>query len=406
LNKQDIEPTIIINLMQSTWVKFFDYYGKEFTLKVHGQDKYHTLLGSIVGFVSIILILTLCTFSFMDLLRKNDLSVIYTQDETIIPTVNLTDLPILFTMSDITGKKIPQEGVYSFEVQFLKYENVKDSNGHSRMKLDFLNIPFKNCDKSDFANYPNQLAKINPKDFFCLNTTGYNLTLFGRYGDVINGFSLLQVFFKVCKNSTSEKRCKDEDYLNSLINNSRMILSHISYQINHYNYETPNELKLNTLSVSVSTTLTKRYSYFLQENNYETDYGQVFQNRIKSNFFKFDQYLLDVDSGELNSLTGTPYNSQISIRSSNYVSYYFRSYTKIQTLVANIGGVIKFIMLISSYFVSFMTDNLVYQNLSNVIFNFEEDSEKVSEKLLTNNVTIIRQLHQTNTIRQTKFQPK
>jgi hypothetical protein len=392
--------------MQSAWVKFFDYYGKEFNLYVHGQDKYHTVLGSIVGFISIVSILILSTYFFIDMLRKSDMSVIYKQDETISPTINLTNLPILFTMSDIKGEKIPQEGMYSFEVQYLKYENLKDEKGESSINLNITNIPFKICQKKDFAGYEEQFKKVNPEDFFCLDTKNYNLTLFGRYGDVINGFSLLQIFFQKCKNTTLEKKCKEENYLNTVINNSRMVLGHISYQINHYNYATPNEIKLNTLSVSVSTSLTKRYSYYLQQNNYETDYGQVFQDRIKAYFFKFDQYLLDVDLGELVSVSGKPYNSQISIRNSNYVSCYMRSFTKLQTLVANIGGVIKFIMLISSYFVSFMTDNLIYQNLSNVIFNFDQEEEKKSEKLLTDNVTIIRQFNRSNTVRHSTLKPK
>lgn len=386
----------------SCFIKFFDYFGTEFNLKTQGVSTFRTFFGFIMGVIATLCILTLSIYFFIDMIiKRNGMTVIYSQDETIIPQNNLTNVPILFTVSDNIGKKVSSNGIYNFEVLYLQYFNTKDEKNQSVLTMNLTKIPFKTCEQSDFSNYEEQFKKVNPADWNCLQPGKTNIVLNSKYGDVVNGFSILQLFLNKCKNTTSNNTCQDDAKINSILSSSRMVLSHISSQINHYNYVTPKELKLETTSVSVSTSLTKRYTYYLQQNDYETDYGQVFQNRKINNFFKFDQYFLDVEFGELKSVTGKPYIGQISIRNSNYVSYYFRSYTKFQSFLANIGGIIKFIMLFTGYFVSFVTNNLVYQNISNSIFKFDEGSENSAINIIPQQANIFKQRQMVNNIRQT-----
>jgi hypothetical protein len=359
-----------------SWINYLDLYGIEYKLRIQSQIKYKTLLGVFIGLLSILSIMCLSIYFSVEFINKNGMNVLYKKEEMMLPRNNITNFPFLFTLSDNSGKKIPSEGIYSFEVLYFKFNNVKDEQNNSYLVSNVSIIPYKNCEKSDFQGYESQFSNINPKDWFCIPPGKYNLTIFNKFSDLINGFSFLNINLQKCKNSTQNKNCKTEEIINYTIANSKLTLTHLSHQINHYNYVTPNELNLEILSAPVSSSLTKKYFYYLQQTIYETDYGYIFQDRKTVNFMTFDNYIPDTDIGESKSLTGKSYIAQISIRNSKFISYYFRSYTKIQTLLANIGGIIKFVMLISEYFVIYFTHNFFLKNISNLIFEFNEKANQ------------------------------
>jgi hypothetical protein len=380
-----------------SWFDYLDLFGKEYKLRIQSQIKYRTSLGSIMGFFSIMSIFTLSTYFSIEIFNKKEMNVLYKKQEMMQPLNNISDFPFLFTLSDNSGKKIPSDGIYSFEIYFLQFNNVKDEKNNSFLNPNLTIIPYKNCESSDFAGYESEFSKINPRDWFCIPPGRFNLTIFSKFADLINGFSMLNINLLKCKNSTISKTCKDERIINSLIGSSKLTLTHLSHQINHYNYLTPNELNLETISAPISSLLTKKYYYYLQQNMYETDYGYIFQDRKTVNFMTFDNYVPDTDLGESISLLGKPYIGQISIRNSKFISYYFRSYTKLQTLLANIGGVIKFVMLFSEYFVAYFTHNLFLKDISNMIFEFSERTNQ-NDSINLNNSHQINQINKSRSL--------
>ena len=74
---------------------------------------------------------------------------------------------------------------------------------------------------------------------------------------------------------------------------------------------------------------------------YQTDYGFVFQNQQSTEFYVHeDNYVADIRTLGM-ELTNFAF---LQITMNNKVDTYNRSYTKLQSVLANIGGVINSIL--------------------------------------------------------------
>lgn len=358
---------------QSLFVRYLDFYGMDIKLNFKGESQIKSLFGAIVGLTSILCILAIGLYFFILLIQKKEVGVIYKQDETISPRTNLTEIPISFVLGDISGRFIPPNGIYEFVVHYNKFTNF-EYNGKNFLNMSTEIIPYKNCEKSDLNGYDDYYEKINFDDWYCIKPRMNNLTIFNTFGDNARGFSMLQIYLLKCKNTSQFNNCKSEAEINRVLENSKIAFSHISNRVNHYNYESPNEKKLEASILGVSPFLTKKYYYYLEQTLYETDYGQIFQSQKIEDFFKFDQYQIDIEVGEARNPIGQNFISLISIRNSYFVSYYFRNYPKLQFLMAYLGGMIKFVMFFGNNLVYFLTNYYTKEKISNVIFDFSNVS--------------------------------
>jgi hypothetical protein len=115
----------------STFIKFFDFYGKQFGLYTHGYTRYKTNFGGITGIISILIILTISSYFVYDTFLFTNVTVTNYLDEIKRPSNNLNDVPILFWFGDTAGHIIPPEGLYNFELTY--YEYSLESNSDKRI---------------------------------------------------------------------------------------------------------------------------------------------------------------------------------------------------------------------------------------------------------------------------------
>lgn len=87
----------------------------------------------------------------------------------------------------------------------------------------------------------------------------------------------------------------------------------------------------------------------MHQGLYTTDVGLLFQHDQSEQFYSIDTYKEEfrqinkglVDTGEL-------FFAIISFQNHPFITYYLRSYMKFQDMIANIGGILKGIILIAS----------------------------------------------------------
>ena len=128
----------------------------------------------------------------------------------------------------------------------------------------------------------------------------------------------------------------------------------------------------------MSTSIFKNYFLNLKEINYKTDYGFIFEDFETKKFFSYDSSFLDVTMANTGIPTAGQNLGYIWIKSANIVSNYSRAYIKGQAVMANIGGIIKAIMLMAKIVSDFLTNRMSYVDLSNTIFEYDFD-EKIDE---------------------------
>ena len=352
------------------WVDVFDIYGKSFNLHLFGKEKYRTLTGSIIGIISIISMLTVAIYFLIELFQRKAMTIIFNEDNTMVPVNDLSDVPFLFTLVDYNTNVLDPAGLYTLDVKMLNYKKVIVEQDKQAIKLEIVPVNVEICDETKHSlEKISALKKVNFAKFFCIPPGKYNITLYGKFGDTVNGWSLLAVFLNRC-NPKIEK-CLSETYTDDVLSNSALNVAFLSNQINPYNIESPGSSKLETATLTMTTGLIKSYYFNIRQIIYETDYGLIFEDRRIENFYSYDSQTFDVNLKN----SGLPTKGQtfgyMLFKNSDNVSKYYRTYIKAQAVMANIGGIIKAVMVIAKIISDFLTKRMSYIDISNYIFNFD-----------------------------------
>lgn len=146
----------------STFVDIFDLYGHSFNLHIFRKEKYKTLIGSIMGFLSIMLIISVAIYFIIDLFERKSMTVIFNEDFTTIPINNLTNTPLMLALGDISGQIIEPQGLYSFDVKIMKYKYIKLPDVSYRFGLELIPIQLEKCDlQKHFLDYGHMFQALN-----------------------------------------------------------------------------------------------------------------------------------------------------------------------------------------------------------------------------------------------------
>jgi hypothetical protein len=177
-------------------------------------------------------------------------------------------------------------------------------------------------------------------DHFCL-ISNQNLTLSGLYGGV-GEYTYLNVYFIKCFNGGI---CDTQDNVMSKLSNVRLSIKFPDYWINHQDLQNPQQLIINANTIQVTSSTFKRIWYYIKTIEYETDFGYVFNDNKISKFYQFNDQFETVDL----RTTQTVPNSfcQFSfIMDKNRINY-TRGFAKIQSVIANSGGLIKAVTVLA-----------------------------------------------------------
>jgi hypothetical protein len=370
-------------------IENFDFYGSEFKINVQGKSKMSTTIGFVTSIISVILILISCCFFFRGLFDRSNFTIIYNENENKIPITNISNTPILISVFSNRGLHIIPNSTYELQSILTKYEMKEDASSKKKMTLSNSKINLEKCNSTHIIGYEKYFENINVSNYYCIPPNLYNNTLYGRYADLVNGFSFLNIYMSKCDKTKS--KCDPDQLINSKLEQAFLTVAYLSYQIDHYNFRNPGEMKLETSAFLLSYNIVRRYSYYLDHVQYFSDNGLLNESIQKYNFYKFSSSDVDYDFmiGS-NNLINNSYYSVISIKNSSKIIQYNRLYLKFQLVIANIGGIIKLIMTVTELVVFYITKNLHSQNLSNLVFHFNE-KEKLVSRIKVPNFTINNQ---------------
>jgi hypothetical protein len=366
-----------------TFIQTFDIYGKSFNLHLFGKQTYKTAFGSLFGILSIMLMASVGFYFVVDLIQRKSLIIIYNEDSSRIPVNDLSNVPIMLLLGDYNSNILNPEGLFTFDVKMMNYKRITDSNGIPKFGLEIVPIKLEKCDESkhlvDKAKY---FSNLRVNSYFCIPPGKYNLTIYGKLGDMINGWSFLSIFLNRC--NPKYEKCINDTIAENLLGNSALGLALLSNQVDHYNTTNPNNIKVETAILPMSSSLIKNYYYNLRQVIYDTDYGFIFEDRQVEKFYTYYSQSLDVNLKNSGLPTIGPNFGYVMIKNSEAVSNYFRSYVKGQAVMANIGGIIKTIMLIAKIITDFLTRRMGFIDISNSIFNFETSANYSKSNELNN----------------------
>jgi hypothetical protein len=351
------------------FIEIFDINGQIINLHLFGKKKYKTFIGSVSGILSLILMIAISIYFVRDLFEKKPLSIVFNEDNNQLPLNNLSNIPFMVALGDLSSNVLDPEGLYWIDAKVMNYKRV-NVNGTSKFTLELIPIKLEKCNFSKHFLDQSEIYKNFPvSNYQCIPPGKYNITLYGRYGDTLNGWSFLGFFLNKCNTKLGQK-CLNDSYVDSTLANTALSIAYTSQSINHYNVTQPNQVKVDTTMFIMSSTLVKNYFHNLRQVIYETDYGILFEDRQKESFFTYFSQSVDVSLKAVGIPTIGPNIGYVVIKNADAISFYNRNYIKIQAIMANIGGIIKAVMIFSKIITDFLTRKMIYLDIANHIFHF------------------------------------
>ncbi len=110
------------------FMEFLDIYGKSFNIHVAGKEKYKSLPGSLLGAISVVVILVICIHFIIHFIKRKNMSVIHNEDTLSNPEINISNVPFIMKLNKMSWEPIHPEGIYNIEVKIVRYKPQGYSN--------------------------------------------------------------------------------------------------------------------------------------------------------------------------------------------------------------------------------------------------------------------------------------
>ncbi len=346
-----------------------DFLGFKPSLQIKRKALYKSFLTGLLS-VMIVLISGLCAGYFGSELFTHSTPTVITSKETVdvFPPIKVSNKGFLFAI----GLEYNNFSYYVdervFSVNAFK-QNITNTALPNGTVLQIVTTTPVNIDLCNKFYTPEDIIENNlkvPLDlFYC---TEPNVTAIeGNWGAPT--YVNLRVEFKKCVNTTKNNNiCKTQDEIDSLIQNGYLSMDFTTYNVDPKNYTFPlNRMWYNDYNL-LNVRASLEYSINLLPLYFNSDDGLLFQN---------NQLLYGINHAIkiFNRYEISDYICSFNFQGNTDATVYNRSYVKLQTVVTQIGGFIKAIMLGGSFisiifsqnhfFITYMKDVLDIQDTNN-----------------------------------------
>ncbi len=343
----------------------FDFLSPEPTLYIHSSSRYTSIPGIISSIFLFLAFFIIILYFFIDFLIGSTLTLVYSKEDVSEDfSFNLNNKLLAFTLQNLeTGYVDPR--VASLVPVLWRY------NGTQSTVID---IPIEQCEFGKHISedvYGEMFQSLDIHNFQCLNTEDIDFNLFFNKTEWSGSFII--IFFQTCVNTTeNENFCYPQEDIDNMMKNGSYFFSYLleTVKIDHYNYTNPMSVSSYFQQVKMSYEERFDINVYYSPIEYKTDKGWLFESIKTENNFQFDPTLTTQTKTSLNQhyyYSNVFSKFQIGINYSTKEKYK-RTYPKIQSVIANISGLVQVCFQIVQMIVYIFTYGQYYS------FFFEHDS--------------------------------
>lgn len=386
--------------------KYFDYLNITPRLYIKGRTHYSSSFGILMGIFCFFSCIGFSIYFIYEYFRKTEGNIIFNEIVDFPKELNFTHFPFAFKLTNSKGISYEQN-IVTFQIQHWIFP--PNSKG-----IPIINtIPFQKCDfKKHLEN--NKYKKYYNEDFetyYCIDINNYELVLRGTFGDLLNGYSYLNLYISECKNhTTSDVNEKNPNYNinvtesnknissinngsnfygNSCLGNSEigkqiydstlyLRISFIDFKIDHSDNNMPYKPYLRSDAILSTYKSKARVFYYYKHVQYMTDHGILGKEFIEETFYIFDNYHIEYPqvTYQVPEAFGL-----FSILISEKAFSFKRSFLKLQALIANIGGVLGGLKIIFEFIVRHISSKSIYLYLADNFLSSDPENFDINQKL-------------------------
>jgi hypothetical protein len=349
-----------------TIIKACDLFGETIQLNLKGHHNIKTVYGGMITILIFILLAGATWLMGNDMFYKE-------QPTTAIQEIsykqrpffnlNRNNFPIAFCLQryDQTVWDIKQY----FKMEVLDWKAF-NTNTTSAVKT----YEFENCTNEHFPKLDDEYLTIaGVRNYYCLKDQ--NITIGGYWDNPYVEYAVFRI--KMCQNDT-KTTCAPVDEINHFFND-KLIAFNLYVQntiIDPRNLQNPEQVYLLNLYKNVKPNSRKNFNIFIRQQELYSDEGFIFEAVSNYSSLAYDTSEVDDSDASPDSLM------DINLFVAPHKMNYYRNYLKVQTVLANFGGISDALFIIVHVITFYFAQGELNQKLMNKIydFNFEGNNQK------------------------------
>ena len=358
-----------------TFLFSIDCYGTNFHFYLNHKQKHKSIHGGFFTIITLLLVIVsikLFGANFLQRKKPTITSASINQGYSIID-LKKEKVVLAFRFEDLDGNFIDNSRkIYPMIYYYSKiFDNSSDINSFTKEE-EYLN--FHICNESDYGNdnLTNKYGKL-----YCIDWENKN---FGGYWE--NSFLFyFEIRLYFCQNglqySKNNPNCTSLETLSNIFNLNNPIyfsLFYPIYQFNPNSFKNPFIKTYKNYFYSLNHKLQKNDRLFIKQYYFYDDHGWLFQNIKKNSVWGVDEIISDYYYSSEEDLSKEGSSSlfyTMNIYMEEEIISISRYYTKIQEVIAVVGGLIGFISSVFRFICTFINLNLLKIEIIESLFNFE-----------------------------------
>jgi hypothetical protein len=348
---------------------FIDMLGFDIHLLHKNSTKFKTQVGLAITLINLCFVIFAAIYFGIDIIYLSKPS---TRSSSIYldkAAISLKDFPVMIEFFELTGKKI-----YDFDKYVTLGGSYFEINTDPYVK--YYRLHWEPCDiDKHFSKYKDLILKTNItlNDTFCLDpfkatlqgsapfddldTVYKNLSFQNEHSSVNSKIISAQLFR--CDEKRDNKKCSNDDrnVLKEFF--ARFVM--VDHYIDLKSYEKPQQEFLMFYAQMITSDFYKRSFFSFRLNEIKTDSGFFFENEQSTLVHQYQSFRNDVALPDSKF-----YELTLDVSRVQQVNY--RSYVKVQEILANVGGIFKFLFLTAQLLLYYYTKYSFYFDISECFF--------------------------------------
>lgn len=347
-----------------------DLFGQGINLTINRSTKAKTAFGGILSIILIILVSCLFFFYAEDLLyRANPITSNEIQMMTSFPTINLDKSNFPFSVALVN-----KENRLIYDSKYFRYQYNYIYGDTSSSELNSIPLKVNYCTPDDFPLISNeQYNNTHLDNTFCIENK--NLSLSGSMTEKF--ISYISIKISVCRNLTDPNECAPIEEVEEFIYNDSLFWN-IYYQdtnISPQNLNNPISYVMRNNKKLIKIGSYKTVEFFIRQQTLKSDEGFMFKSQTLYDSISFD--IDKFDDGTFDESTYDLIEFKILVSPNKFIIH--RSYLKIQTVLASVGGLTSLMRLLFTVLSFKFSEMKRDEIILNKIFDFDLSTNVESE---------------------------
>jgi len=355
-------------------------FGKEPQLYYKGEEKKTSWIGRIFTVLFVVAYFAFFIYKVIRMMRKTDVTFYDTFTYAAEPSkIRVTNENFYggFALEDPeTYDVFIDEGIYFPKASFRRAER-KGKN----FDWDIVDLELERCKIEKFNLAHQEKFKTKTLDsLYCIKNMDFLLE--GHFSYDLYSFFFIQFF--PCVNTTESQKCKPIEVIDYYLKNTFISFQWQDIELTPKNYSYPTRARDVDIYNTVGKKLFQEIHTYFQIVNIETDIDFIgfdeFENIKTESFLKYDEMIIMSNLIENDIYETGESFCDFTIKLSENIRVERRTYTKLITILGDVGGLMEVLFTLFRIICSLSVDILYDISLVNNLFDFDLDKKIIMLK--------------------------